>query len=133
MIYLSFLLNLPWTLIGIISALFSVPRSVEFSKNPFTITFRVRSFWWYRWLPGKQGVRAMVHGNVVQLAPTADEKDLEHELVHVKQYERAPLIHPLLYFIETLRYGYKQNKYEVEAYEKAGNLYCCLKPPAVKS
>ncbi|GMU74262.1 MAG: hypothetical protein AMXMBFR44_4590 [Candidatus Campbellbacteria bacterium] len=75
----------------------------------------------------------MVHGNVVQLAPTADEKDLEHELVHVKQYERAPLIHPLLYFIETLRYGYKQNKYEVEAYEKAGNLYCCLKPPAVKS
>lgn len=65
----------------------------------------------------------MANGNVVQLAPTADEKDLEHELIHVRQYEEAPLVHPLLYFIESLRYGYRNNKYEREAYEKAGNRY----------
>lgn len=65
----------------------------------------------------------MVNGNVVQLGPNADEKDLKHELIHIRQYEREPLLHPLLYAIQKRKHGYRKNKYEEEAYSKAGNRY----------
>ena len=70
-----------------------------------------------------KGVRAMAMGNVILLGPNILDKDLEHELVHIKQYQREPFIHPLLYAIELLRFGYKNNKYEQEAYGRAGNVY----------
>ncbi|HSX42150.1 MAG TPA: hypothetical protein VLE93_02245 [Candidatus Saccharimonadales bacterium] len=74
-------------------------------------------------MPGQKGIRALVNGSVVQLGPTADEKDLAHELIHVQQYEREPFIHPFLYTIESLTKGYSDNKYEVEAYSKSGSRY----------
>ena len=65
----------------------------------------------------------MTVGHTIILNPRVEDKDLEHELVHVEQQLRAPLIQPFLYAYELMRVGYKDNKYEVEAYERAGNRY----------
>ena len=65
----------------------------------------------------------MAMGNVILLGPNILDKDLEHELVHIKQYQREPFIHPILYAIELLKFGYRNNKYEKEAYGRAGNVY----------
>lgn len=121
--YIAFILNLPWTLIGIIAGLISLPRKVTIQLHPLAIIFRVRSFWWYKWMPGVAKVRAMTNGHVIQLGPLEQPKDLEHELVHVEQFIREPFIHPVLYVFEGRKNGYRKNKYEDEAYERAGNKY----------
>lgn len=46
----------------------------------------------------------------------ADKRWLQHELVHVEQYEEAGLVMFLLKYIwQSFRYGYHNNKYEIEA------------------
>ncbi len=120
--FLAFVLNLPWTILGLIFSILSIPKSISFSKSHIAIVFDVRSFWWYSWLPNMKYARGMAIGHVVLLGKVL-ENDLEHELVHVKQSIRTPLIHPFLYFLETMRKGYRNNKYEVEAYGSAKNLY----------
>ena len=67
--------------------------------------------------------RAMAFGHVVMLGPNLEDKDLEHELIHVEQHQRMPLIQPILYWIELIRKGPANNKYEDEAYRRAGNIY----------
>lgn len=67
--------------------------------------------------------RATAFGHVVLLGPNLEDKDLEHELIHVEQFEREPLIHPILYSVERMRKGYRNNKYEDQAYTRAGNVY----------
>ena len=118
---LSFILNFPYTIIGLIAAFISVPRKINLNKNPYAIIFRVKSFWWA--VGYIKHARAMAIGNMVLLGPNIEDKDLEHELIHVEQYLRVPIIYPFLYYVELFRKGYRDNKYEVEAYFKAGNLY----------
>jgi hypothetical protein len=65
----------------------------------------------------------MAQGNIVLLGSNALTNDLEHELVHVEQFEKYPLIQPILYMLESIRHGYLNNRFEREAYEKAGNRY----------
>lgn len=121
--YVAFILNLPWTILGIFAALLSIPKKASIRSNPLAIIVRVRSFWWYTWLPGKAGVRAITNGHLVQIGPLEQKKDLEHELIHVEQAVREPLIHPILYSIESIKHGYRVNKYEAEAYRRASNKY----------
>jgi hypothetical protein len=45
-----------------------------------------------------KNARASAIGHVVILGPNLEDKDLEHELIHVEQYERMPLIQPFLYY-----------------------------------
>jgi hypothetical protein len=46
----------------------------------------------------------------------ADEKWLKHELCHIKQYQQhGYLMFILKYLWESLRHGYYNNKFEVEA------------------
>lgn len=120
---IAFIINLPWTLILLIAGILSLPRKIAIHHRPFAIILSVRSFWWYYWLPSKRGVRAMTLGSVVLLGPALLDKDLEHELVHIKQHQREPLIHPILSQIETWRHGYRQNKYEDEAYATTNSTY----------
>ncbi len=120
---ISFILNLPWTVCGFIGAILSLPVGLTFSKKPFAFVFKVKSFWWYNWQKGMKGIRGMANGSVVQLGPTADEKDLAHELVHVEQYQREPFVHLFRYWNQSRKFGYRNNKYEVEAYGRAGNIY----------
>ncbi|OHA34177.1 MAG: hypothetical protein A2928_04730 [Candidatus Taylorbacteria bacterium RIFCSPLOWO2_01_FULL_45_15b] len=117
----GFILNTPYTLTGLIVGILSIPTSIGFRKKPYAIVMKIRSFWWA--FGYMKNARAMTVGHVVLLSPKIEDRDLEHELVHVQQYERAPLIHPILYYVELMRKGYRNNKYEDEAYRIAGNIY----------
>lgn len=118
---MAFILNLPYTLWGMVLALFLVPYKVKFHKKPIAFIFYVRAnFYGFGYIQGWRGVTV---GNTIILNPKEELGDLEHELVHVEQYDRLPLIQPLLYYYELFRRGYRENKYEKEAYQKAGNVY----------
>ena len=123
MSYIALILNIPWTILGLLCGLISIPNKIEFSSSPKAIILYVYSFWWYSWLPTATGVRGMAIGNVVLLGSNALKGDLEHELVHVSQSQKEPLIHPFLYEYENIKHGYRNNKYEKEAYSKAANIY----------
>lgn len=58
--------------------------------------------------------RTIIVNPAVRLTPQL----LEHELTHVRQWRADPLF-PLRYTVATLRYGYHDNPYEVEAREAA--------------
>lgn len=45
-----------------------------------------------------------------------------HELVHVQQFRKNPLLFPLAYLLNLLRFGYWQHPAEVEAREKSQHL-----------
>ncbi len=118
---LGFILNIPYTIIGLMVSLISIPTKIKINKYPRAIIFNVKSFWWT--IGYMKNARAMTIGHVILLGPNVQDKDLEHELVHVEQYQRIPLIHPILYYIEFIRVGYRKNKYEEEAYDRSGSLY----------
>ena len=72
---------------------------------------------------------AMVLGKTIHLHNTTsesflkDEKWVKHELCHVQQYDRYGFFNFLVrYLWESMRKGYYNNKYEVEA-RKAENEY----------
>jgi len=117
----GFILNIPYTALGFLIAVVSFPTSITFNTHPYAFVLRVKKFWWaFGYL---RRARAMAVGHVVLLGPNLEEHDLEHELIHVEQHQRMPIIQPLLYNIELIRKGYRNNKYEVEAYTRAGNPY----------
>jgi hypothetical protein len=65
---------------------------------------------------------AMVLGKTIYLYGTTkenflkDEKWIKHELCHIKQYEEHGIILFLIkYLWESLKVGYYNNKYEIEA------------------
>ncbi len=118
---ISFILNFPYTVIGLTGALVSIPTVIKFRTKPYALVLNVKKIWWA--VGSMKGARASAIGHVVILGPHLEDKDLEHELVHVEQAEREPLLHPILYLIESRRKGYRNNKYEVEAYQRAGNVY----------
>ena len=118
----GFILNIPWSVIGLLAGIISVPKSVKWNVRPYAVIMAVKSLWWA--IGYMKGARAMAIGHIVLLGPKYEEKDLEHELVHVEQHQRMPLIQPLLYFIEVIKNGAStKNKYEAEAYRRAGNVY----------
>jgi hypothetical protein len=118
---IGFILNTPYTLIGLIMSLISGAKKFRFFTANFAFVVSVRNIWWdFGYM---KNARAVTVGHVVMLGPNIEKGDLEHELIHVQQYQKAPLIHPFLYMIELFRHGYRNNKYEVEAYNKAGNEY----------
>lgn len=116
-------LNTPWAVLGLVGALLSGPTGLKTNSKPPALAISVRSFWWLEHLPGYKGVRAATLGNVVLLGPSMLTHDLEHEYIHVEQGMRRPFIHPILNGIENLCHGHKHNRYEREAYRRAGNRY----------
>lgn len=120
---LAFILNLPWTIILLLAVVISLPRGLSLRFTPLAIIINVHSFWYYQYIPSQKGVQAMTLGDVILLGPRLLDNDLRHELVHISQYEKAPFIHPLLSFVETLRYGYVHNKYEVQAYSISNSTF----------
>lgn len=118
---IRFLLNLPYTLLGIFVGITSFPSEITLVKNPYAFIFKVRNLWWR--VSYLKHAGAVTIGHVVLLSPKIEDRDLEHELVHVQQHQRMPIIHPVLYLFELLAKGYRNNKYEDEAYRIAGNVY----------
>lgn len=118
---IGLVLNFPYGFVGLLVVLVSIPQKASFNRSPLAAIFRVRSFWWA--MGYMKNARAVAIGNVVILGPRTEAKDLEHELIHVRQYGQYPLIFPLLYYFELFTKGYRKNRFEEEAYSKAGNSY----------
>ncbi|MBI3379130.1 hypothetical protein HY029_00040 [Candidatus Gottesmanbacteria bacterium] len=120
-----FLLNLPFTLTGVVPVILSGPYSFKLNKNPIALIFKVKSFWWafgyFRY------ARAMTVGHIILMGPKELKNDLEHEIIHVKQCERYPVIFPLLYLYELLTKGVRQNRFEKEAYTLSKSVYRPIK------
>ena len=118
---LLFILDLPFTLTGIIPLILSIPYEFKFVKNPYALVFKVKSFWWIHIYRPK--IRAMTVGHMVLMGPRLLRNDLEHEIIHVKQAERYPVIMPFLYLYESLTKGYRNNRFEDEAYTLSDSIY----------
>jgi hypothetical protein len=118
---ISFILNLPDTIVGLVVATLSFPKKIILLKSHYAFVADIRSLWWSLWW--MKGARAATIGHVVLIGPNVQTGDLEHELTHVRQYQMHPLTFPFLYYTELIRKGYRNNKYEMEAYQEAGNKY----------
>jgi predicted outer membrane lipoprotein len=118
--YFSFILNLPLTFVGLILACISIPSRPFWRRDRLAFVFQVQTLWWQ--LGGRRRVRACAFGHVVMMYRPL-EHDLEHELVHVDQVIRFPLILPFLMLGDYLLHGYRDSYFEEEAYRKAGNVY----------
>lgn len=71
---------------------------------------------------------AIVFGNTIYLHNTSEEeflankKWLRHELKHIEQYKRYGFFRfIILYLLESIKSGYTNNKYEIEAREAEEN------------
>lgn len=118
---LLFVLNLPFTLTGVIPMLLSDPYQIRLMKRPYALVCKVRNFCWP--INKLKNARAMTIGHLILLGPRELPNDLEHEIIHVKQGERYPVIFPLLYLYERIKKGYRQNRFEVEAYTLSNSVY----------
>lgn len=116
-----FVLNLPVTLIGIIPMILSGPYHLKFITNPYALVFKVKKFWWaFGFL---KNARAITIGHIILMGPRLLKNDLEHEIIHVEQCDRYPVIFPILYMYERIRKGYRQNRFEDEAYTLSNSIY----------
>lgn len=115
------LLNFPFTFTGLIPLIISSPYSFKLNRKEVAFIFKVKSFWWG--FSFMKNARAMTIGHIILLGPRLFKNDLEHELIHVKQCQKYPLIFPLLYFYEFLKKGYRQNRFENEAYRLSKSVY----------
>ena len=89
-----FLLNLPFTLAAIIPLILSFPHDFKLVKNPLSFVFKVKSFWWgFNYL---RYARAITISHIIFLGPRLLKNDLEHEIIHVKQFDKYPLIFPMV-------------------------------------
>ena len=112
----KYILNIPWSLVGVSNALLSIPFRVE--TMPDALVFHCYSCGLaHLFFPKARGI---TFGNVIVLRRTAHEKILEHELIHVEQCMRYPFFFPILYTVELVRHGYWKNRFEIEAYDESG-------------
>jgi hypothetical protein len=119
---LSFVLNSPYTLAGLLLSSIYIPFRITWDGETYAIIVSVRNDR-FALFPYMKGWRAFNCGHTVVLGPREEENDLEHELIHVRQFIQYPGIFFFLYYIELLRKGYAHNRFEVEAYTKAKNVY----------
>lgn len=80
--YIKYVLNLPWTILAVVLALVSMPKSLKVRHG--AVVVNANSFWWH---PLK-GVRATTLGNVIILGKKLEKNDLIHEYVHIEQHMR---------------------------------------------
>ena len=119
---IRYILNMPWTSIGLLLGVISIPKRVRIIQDAIVVD--IQSFWWTNLMPYTKSARATTNGNVILLGRNLEPFDLEHELVHVRQHMERPFIQPFLYLAEVFKNGASpKNKYEGEAYRIAGNIY----------
>lgn len=70
------------------------------------------------WLSGMNGPAAAVTlGRTILVEPHArvSERLIQHELAHVRQWERQPRVFPFRYIAAHIRHGYGDNPFEQDA------------------
>lgn len=114
---IKFILNIPWTILGlVVVGMLSVPKNIVIDKNNGVIILIV----WRLWLNEiflRRRINGFTLGNIVLLTERFSDFIYNHELVHICQFRKIPLIFPFLYCIEFIKNGYHKNKYEIEAYQ----------------
>jgi hypothetical protein len=118
----------PWTLFGLSLGLLSLATGGKSQR-----TGRVLEFWggaadWLlRKAPIVGGAAAITFGHVVLGRSQLDiEFCRDHELVHVRQYERwGPFFIPAYLLFSVVQWfrgksAYRDNPFEIEAYDEAG-------------
>ena len=78
-------------------------------KKPPHITIPWRWFWWGS---------GFTLGPIIFLHPDAPRSVYIHELVHVEQFWQDPLLFWVKYLYNHRKHGYRENPYEIEAYER---------------
>jgi len=116
----QFFVNLPWTIIGTLNAIISLPIRVEIVPGRLTVIIWVKSI---RFIPKRFngwtcGHAILVKTNVLHDDDVTAERIKSHELVHVEQFDKFWGIFPFIYLAEHLRHGYHGNRFELEAYNK---------------
>ena len=119
---IKYILNVPWSLVGVVLGVISAPKRIRFAKD--AVVINVHSFWWTK-NTYMRGSRAMVQGNIVLLGPSLEKNDFEHEMVHIEQFMRWPFVFEFMSLIEIMRArgSSPRNKYEDEAYRRSGSVY----------
>ena len=76
-------------------------------------------------MPARKGIRGITNGHIISLNDEADELDLKHELIHVEQHMRYPLISGILFLFEQIRHWSNpmSNRFEKEAYQRSGSRF----------
>ena len=116
-----FILNLPFTLTGLIPLILSGPYDARFIKSHYAFVFKVKKFWWvFGYL---KYARAMTIGHIILLGPKVLKNDFEHEIIHVEQCDRHPIIYPFLFAYEQIKKGSRLNRFEGEAYRLSNSTY----------
>ncbi len=121
LVLLCFFLNIFWSLLGILIAIFHMPYSIRYNLEYHAIIIRVKNTWILDMMPGYRHWRWITMWNVVVLNHREEYWDELHECIHVEQFMRYPGILPLLYQIETWKHWYRKNRFEDEAFTRAGN------------
>ena len=119
--WITFILNFPHTLGGILLIVLSIPYHIRIITNPFAVVCKVKSFWWGFWY--LKNARALTIGHTILMSPKELDNDIQHEVIHVQQFEQYPFIFPFLYFYERAKKGYRMNRFEDEAYTKSKSFY----------
>ncbi len=115
--YLAYLLNLPWSLLGLCNAFFSIPVRIQIKKNALVFHSQCCGLVHF-YAPKAKGVTL---GNIIIVKKSAPQNITNHELIHIEQAMREPFLFQILYIVELLRKGYWKNKYEIEAYNRSNS------------
>jgi hypothetical protein len=117
----QFFINLPWTMLGTLNAILSIPLSLEFVFDRLAIILWVNNI---RFV--SENVAGWTCGHIILLKTRVRTYDPQivyelklHELTHVDQFDRFWGAFPIFYAAEYLRKGYENNRFEVEARENA--------------
>lgn len=110
----SFILNIGWSLLGFVVAIISLPIKIKFEPVAKISVIEVKRLWIGEIFLQRR-IRGMAFGRIILLSEAKNEFTFAHELIHVRQYDRMPLIFPFLYCLETARVGYEKNRFEEEA------------------
>ena len=114
---IAFILNLPWSFLGLLIGAISLPRSLKLDYKKFVLVIKVRQLWLSGLIIGRK-VKGLTMGNVMMLSDASISATYSHEMTHIKQFRKIPLLFPLFYCLEFVKNGYRQDQYEKEAYKK---------------
>ena len=114
---IAIVLNFPWSLLGFLYGMLLLPASIKMDKAELVVIIKVKRLWINEIFLMRR-VRGFTLGNTVLLSDVADGNTYSHEIVHVEQFTKMPLLFPLLYLVESMKNGYQANKYEKEAYQR---------------
>ncbi|PIR96281.1 MAG: hypothetical protein COT92_01940 [Candidatus Doudnabacteria bacterium CG10_big_fil_rev_8_21_14_0_10_42_18] len=99
---LGLLLNAPWTLLGLAIAALSIPKRTLVKKDALALVIDVRRIWLVEPFHGKP-VKGFTLGNCVLRSDFAIINTINHELIHVRQFTKFPLVFPFLYLFDSIK------------------------------